>query len=347
MPSFVVDPLLCTTPDESSSPEAVAAWLSAVDAWLSALEASPFVWKHVYRCTEQLLAVGRFPHFDALRWARERSGRDIASASLLQRINRFFQDDTRDLYTALPTQVALPDSPPVIDPEEFVERNLAEVRDPLIEALLCLALDKTRGDDFAAEASIITLPFMSPHNAISIVSGEVEVEPPNTRETAVGNDFPVMLSPGDLAAFRFAALIEGGGPHFTSLVADVAQETFPGRDLIPFAIGSHFWRSLHQSAIIEDGFAAEKLLRTCAAIVTGRTDDLDLDRRPIRKTESPDSAQRERPSDKAKAWRITITKHGAGYRLHYWAVPTPGGGVDRIELANVLRERERVAIPDD
>jgi hypothetical protein len=50
MPSFVVDPVLCTTP-EGDEPEEASRWLAALGAWLDAVEASPFEWRHVHRCS--------------------------------------------------------------------------------------------------------------------------------------------------------------------------------------------------------------------------------------------------------------------------------------------------------
>lgn len=347
MPSFVVDPILCTTPEPEASRETLDAWITLLDTWLAAAETSPFAWRHLSRCKEKLLEIYRFPDFDTFRQIRAKLGRDVPIASLLQRVNRFFQDDAYDLYTELPTQVALPAESPRIEPPKFIERNHPAVHEPLIEGLLCLSLDKARGHDFARDASIVTLPFSDRGKSVSITSGPVEVDPPNTQESSIRGEFPALFSPKDLAEFRFTALIEGGEAGFEQLVRDVFTEAFPGDVPIAFSISKDFWRSLTRAAILEDEFASEKLLKICALVVAGRTDERSLDRRPVRKTESPDSTQKTRPSDEAKAWRITVTKHGAGYRLQYWAVPAPSGGILRIDFANVLRERENVVIPDD
>ena len=47
----------------------------------------------------------------------------------------------------------------------------------------------------------------------------------------------------------------------------------------------------------------------------------------------------QKDSDQAKAWRLMLQQHGAGWRLHYWKIPTHEGYV--IEFANVCRESER------
>ena len=60
--------------------------------------------------------------------------------------------------------------------------------------------------------------------------------------------------------------------------------------------------------------------------------------RQLRESKTADSKQRTRESDNAKAWRLTITPDGVGWRLHYWQVPTPNGSI--IEFANVLKKHD-------
>jgi hypothetical protein len=74
---------------------------------------------------------------------------------------------------------------------------------------------------------------------------------------------------------------------------------------------------------------------------------MDIDRRAIRKSIAADSDQVTRSSDGAKAWRVSVTKYGAGYRLHYWAIPKKGSMPERIEFANVAREQDRPTIPEE
>ncbi len=46
MPSFFVDPLVCTVPAETASSQELGDWLQALDGWLRALDSSPFSWKN-------------------------------------------------------------------------------------------------------------------------------------------------------------------------------------------------------------------------------------------------------------------------------------------------------------
>ncbi len=58
----------------------------------------------------------------------------------------------------------------------------------------------------------------------------------------------------------------------------------------------------------------------------------------LRADETADSPQRERASDKGQAWRLKLQQSGAGWRLHYWKIPTLDGPM--IEFANVCKESE-------
>lgn len=350
MPNFFVDPLLCTTPPDTDSPEDFGEWLKALKGWLDAVEASPFPWKNAIRCTEKLVELGRFPHFDSLRHMTAASKVDVNVSYLLQRVNRFFQNEANDLHLEIPTQVALSETEPKIEPIAFVGRNIEEIRTSLAETLVCLALDKSRNDEFALNTRIVTRPFATGDESISVNAQNVEVDPPNIHEARIENSFPVLFSPQDLTNFRYESLLEGGEPSFAIAVSELVEETFPGVIASEFSVGSHFWRSWEATAMLQDRFVVEKALKICAAIVVGRHDDLDLHRRPVRKSAAPDSDQKTRSSDKAKAWRISITRHGAGYRLQYWAIPKKDPkkdqALERIEFANVAREQDSVFIPE-
>ncbi len=125
MPSFVVDPILCTILETNAAPSEVARWLAALEAWLVALEGSPFAWKHFLGCTKALVEVGRFASFDWLRGAAKRAGVDVNVGKLLQRISRFFQDEARDLHAVTATKcVVVAEVEPDITPPELLARNL-------------------------------------------------------------------------------------------------------------------------------------------------------------------------------------------------------------------------------
>ena len=298
------------------------------------------------------MEVGRFPAFDSLRAAVRLTGVDINVGGLLQRIARFFQDEARDLHAITATQCAVVvEIEPAIAPPEMFTRNLPEVRGPLKDGLLCLACDKAAGEAFAKDSRLVTSPFADSVKEAS-VAGTVELTDPESMTArlssqALRESFPFLFSPGDLSAFNREALLAGGEEAFCTLVMSIARATYPDVQPLTSSMGSQLWQSLEKSGILEDAFATGKLLRIGSAILADRMEELNVDRRPKRETDSPSSAQQTRDRDKARAWRLTVTKKGAGYRLHYWHIPARGEEqVEQIEFANVLRERDPVVIPE-
>lgn len=351
MPSFVVDPILCTTPDADADAGEVARWLLALEGWLVAQNISPFEWKHLLSCTDALCETGRFPAFESLRADARRAGVDVNVGGLLQRVARFFQDAACDLHAVTATRcVVVAEGEPAIAPPEMISRNLTEVHGPLRDGLLCLACDKDQGEPFARKAHFVTVPLAIPAKELSIAGTVALVEPESMIRRLSGKtirqSFPTLFSPEHLSAFNCEALLAGGEVGFCALVTSVAKSLYAESSPVASSVGSQFWQSLMKCGITEDTFATGKLLRVCAAAVADKLDEMSVARRPKRESESPDSAQQTRESDKAKAWRLTITKSGAGYRLHYWHVPARGEQVERIEFANVLRETDPVVIPE-
>jgi hypothetical protein len=351
VPSFVVDPLLSTIPAPSADAEGTHRFLEALDAWLAAVEGSPLPWRHVLACTRALEDNGRFPTFTSLRAARQAAGSEINIAALLQRLARFFQDEARDLLAETATRCAVVAEPePSILPPELMGRNLPEIRGALRDALLCLACDKAAAEPFAREAHFVTRAFSENAREVA-VAGTVDLIDPDgilrrMGGQALATQFPAIFSPDDLDEFHYEAILVGGAEHLVTLVTAIAAATYPGVPLLGLYVGSQLWRTLDRTGMIEDRFAVKKLLKVAAAIVAGRWRELNVERRDLRETEAGDSPQKTRKSDGAKAWRMTITKEGAGYRLHYWHCPAGSKGAEHIELANVLRERDPKVIPE-
>ena len=351
MPSFVVDPLLCTVPEPLGPGDETHRWLSSLEAWLLAAQASPFDWKHVHACTTALVELGRLPTFSSLRAAQGATGASVNVGGLLRHVTRFFQDAERDILAVTATQCAVVAEPdPRVTPPEILARNLPEVRAPLCDGLLCLACDKAAGEAFAKDARLVTAPLAGPTREL-LIEATISLIEPDGMTKRMGGDalaqrFPLLFSPAQLDDFRYEALLAGGEQHLPALVTSIAGSLYPGQPLLAVRAGSHLWQSMAKAGILENRFASEKLLRICAVVLVGRHEELNIDRRPLRETQAPDSPQQTRKSDGAKAWRLTITKEGAGYRLHYWHTPARGEQIEQIELANVLLERDPKVIPE-
>ncbi len=346
MRSFVVDPLLCTTPVTDTARPELVDWVQGLESWLLVMEQWPFEWRHFFRCTEKLQELGRFPTFDALRHIQKVSGEDINIGDLLRKLAKFFQDRERDLlHDAVTKDVLL--EPSRVAPPQILDRNLPEVRPPLETGLFCLACDKATGEERARGASLVTSPFGLNDKEV-IITGTATVTDPEDVAERVGADaiqqrFPITLCPEDLLDYRYDALIAAGEDTFASLIEGVAKMEHPDLPPVPVAVGRRFWPSVVDKAILEDSSISKKLLRICTDLAAG-LDMSRYDRRPVRINQAADAPQRVREIDGAKAFRLTVSTHGAGYRLHYWYVST--AGAERVELAIVLHEQAPVIMPE-
>ena len=347
MPSFLVDPLLVTVPAPGSPRPLVDSWIAALGAWLAEIQSSPFEWRHSLECTHQLQAKERFPTFDQLR--RLILGVQLGAVNVVQMtraLNGFFQDASKDFLAGATTKYAIAEDGSLqIRPGEFLARNDASIRDMLGSALVCLSCDRGIGDEFASRAHLVTMPFSTGEREVH-VSAKIAVTDPDRvvhalAAGAIEERFAVVLTPEDLLkTIDIAEMFAAGAGPFVQAVMNAAQ-ALTVRSLGTCVVGPKFWDSLSASAIINDQSALVKLLRTAAGVVAGLASELNVDLRALRTTANPDSPQRTRDRDGARAWRLTLTTRGAGWRLHYWHVPeVTGVQVEQVELANVVRESE-------
>ncbi|MFO0589669.1 MAG: hypothetical protein U0441_19175 [Polyangiaceae bacterium] len=310
----------------------------------------------MYACSRAIKDQGRFPSFETLRRAQQVSGADVNTAGLLRRVSRFFQAEEHDLHAITATRCVVSEGEPTVEPIAILDRNLPEIRAPLTDVLSCLACDKSAGERFARDAHFVTPPLVGfpedgAHKELRIAGSVALVDPEEIskrlRNESFDERFSLLFSPDDLSRFDHEAVLAGGAAGLSGMIAASAGASYPDAVLSVLQIGNHFWRSLEKTGILQDSGATAKLLKICACILADRHEEMNVDRRDLRRSAAPDSKQRTRESDGAKAWRLTITKTGAGYRLHYWDVPASAERGRTIELANVLREREPKVIPED
>ena len=81
-----------------------------------------------------------------------------------------------------------------------------------------------------------------------------------------------------------------------------------------------------------------KLVRVAATVIADKAMDVKCNLRQLRESKTADSPQRTRASDGAKAWRLTLTDKGVGWRMHYWRIPAEDGSC--IEFANALKKHD-------
>lgn len=360
MPSFVVDPLLVTMPALEQEPRELEQWLLGLKAWLGEQSASPFLWKHMQECSRRLEEFGRYPSFDALKQAVRIAGVDVNVSLLVRELSLFFQREEHALGGMLATKSALADPDPTLEPAAIPERNLEGLRQDLADELLCLACDRAAQEPFASKAHFVTAAIESGETSGPVndlrVHGKVEMTEPESvigrlSGVSVDEKFPLIFSPRDLGQFirydDFSDATRDGkdGPdgqnnRFFAFISHLANAKHPGDRLLSCRLGTEFLESLKASAIESDTSAREKLMRVLAAVATRNDKDANFDLRHVRQNEAGDSSQRCRARDNAGAWRLTISSGGAGWRLHYWAIPARAGQDEAIEFSLVLRKQD-------
>lgn len=106
---------------------------------------------------------------------------------------------------------------------------------------------------------------------------------------------------------------------------------------LQFSLGSHFITSITSFGLDTNDI----IVRLAAAVIAGQAQQIEGAKlHPLRQTSAGDSPQRIRSTDQAKAWRLDIAKHGAGWRLHYWHISNSDG--ERIEFSNICKESDTI-----
>src|SRR6266849_8609386 len=344
MANILVDPVLVTTPDDDASKEAVEDWLTNLDIWLKEALASTHTWLHCVEATYQLISGGRFPNFSLLRAWQQKYRLDINISQINRRVNEFFNNEEFDLggkleqlgYLIEPDEISI-----VIWPDQFFTRwhNLIRVKMSFLLAVACAC--KHMGEATACDLSIATL--------VLTESKEVEVSATFTysipefdwdTNDKITQAFPLLFTPDDIPPLDVITLWDLGEAGIRKAIEQYYrkewQSTVPNP--IEYRIGLRFIESVNSAYLNNDEVLLSKIIRFATAVIAGEAQNLNCKLRHLRESKAVDSPQHTRPSDNAKAWRLTLTNRGVGWRMHYWQISTSEGSV--IEFANVLKKHD-------
>ena len=344
MASILVDPVLVTTPEDGASREDVERWLTNLDIWLKEALASPHSWSHCVKATYQLVSCGRFPNFTLLRAWQRKFGLDVNIGQVDRRVNEFFNNEEFDLggkLEKLGYLIELDNVSIVIWPELFCARWHDLVREDMRLLLATTCACKHMGESTACSLSIATLALAESREVeVSTVISYSIPEFAWDADTKISQAFPLLFTPDDIPPLDIISLWSQGEAGICQAIEqhyrNEWQNTVPKR--LDYRIGSRFIESINKVHLNNDEVLLNKIVRLAVAVVVGEARNLKCNLRHLRESEAADSAQRTRPGDNAKAWRLTVTDRGVGWRMHYWQVPTPEGSV--IEFANVLKKQD-------
>ena len=348
MANIVIDPLIVMTPLDDTTRADVKTWLENLDAWLTEALTAPFTWLHYRQASELLEANGRFPNFLQLKQLNNRYHLDINPSQIARKVNEFFRDDTFDLADHLKRQdfaTECETSSIVIKPEQFITRIPDYLRDNLHTLLADCCTCKHIKYAFGQDLYVATLALVDGSKEITVSVVILDALPDFVRpnDNRIIQAFPLLITPDDLWPIVniFDLWSKGKQGIIYAIMQQFAKSwSSNGINALKFQLGSRFIESVNDRGLDNNEIVLRSIIRAASDIIADKARDISGYRlHHFRKSEAADSPQLIRDADQAKAWRLMVSKHGAGWRLHYWQIPTSEGST--IEFANVCKESER------
>lgn len=154
--------------------------------------------------------------------------------------------------------------------------------------------------------------------------------------------FPLLITPDDLPASNdIIDIWSQGEASIVYTLQQLLKKEATTASIHPFAfrLGLHFIKSINERGLDTNEIVLRTIMRAAVHILLDRVKDVNsYSLHEFRMNRAPNSPQKVRSDDKGKAWRLKLQQSGAGWRLHYWQIPTPEGPL--IEFANVGKESE-------
>lgn len=347
MVSIVVDPALVMLPPDDASREDVEAWFERLEIWLNEALTAPFMWLHYVQATDLLEANGHFPAFPQLKRLKEAYSLNVNIIQLARRINEFFRDETLDLkghLEQLDFIIEAQDGSIIVKPEQFITRLPVYIHEDFYPMLADCCVCKHMDYAFGQGLYIATLAIDGNTKEIVISVVVVEAEPNFVRplDNRIEQRFPLLITPDDLQPLiNVIEMWAKGEQGIMYAISQQYTKDWSGVVATPltFRLGSRFMASVNSRGLDNSEIVLSNIVRAAASVIAGTAKDVPRYKlHHLRRNETADSPQRTRESDNAKAWRLMVQQQGAGWRLHYWQIPTPDGSI--IEFANVCKESE-------
>jgi hypothetical protein len=343
--AIFVDAALVTTPQEDESKEVVEAWLEVLQAWLREALYGHFQWLHCVQASNLLTEHMRFPSFDVLRSWQRKYRLDISPALLARDVNTFFRDETLDMQStleALEYDAEIDAESVRIQPEAILQRWLDCIQPAMKQLLITACAYKYLGSEFAQHLYMATPALANSVREIEVSAIMRDSLPyvscgPDQR---IAQTLPLLFAPDDLLPLiDVVSLWYEGEQGIIYAIEQQFKKTWrqAGIEPMPFCLGPHFIESVNNANLDINIVVLEKIIRIAAAVIVDKAMEVKCNLRHLRASKTADSPQRVRPDDGAKAWRLTLTDQGVGWRMHYWRIP---GEKNIIEFANVLKKSD-------
>ncbi len=344
MANIFVDPVIVVTPTDETGREGIVVWLENLSIWLDEALSAHFLWLHANNITEQLEAHGRLPNFEILKTWVNRYRLDINPKLLARNINTFFRDPEHDLENKLAEMGYMEaGNSVIIEPEQLVTRWPEFIYTAMCNLLVTCSVCKYATHPFACDLQIVTweLSTQSQEMRISSVIKESLYESACKPGDVIAQTFPLLFTPDDLPSINVLELWYKGESGIMYAIEQQFKKNWQkvSNISLKFSLGSHFIESIANVGLDTNESVLRKIIWLAAAVIADQAKQIESAKlHPLRKTFAGDSPQRIRSMDQAKAWRLDIAKHGAGWRLHYWHISDSDGGA--IEFSNICKESD-------
>ncbi|QAT85362.1 hypothetical protein EJ065_3801 [Corallococcus coralloides] len=343
MKYLLLDPLLLSIPHEGSSGTHVKNWFESLNAWLGEVENSIHTWCCSANCLNNAIETNTLPSFNTLRSLTRQHNLDFNTTLISKRFTEFIRNSRR--LTDLLQTKAVSYSDGKIEPIELTIH-----RDPdktnLEHDLMSVACDAFIQKDLAHNLIYVATSAGKPHAELKISCLVLEALQDDATTVLsnqpVNHHLPLITSPEDILSESSLADFMGHGAAGLKAAINLELKKKHGIKTSPdFRFGVNFWHSIETNGLHKDIALFGKIARVAAVVLVGRAQDANLDLRHLRKTKTAGAPQQEREPDKAKAWRLTLTTNGIGWRMHFWAIPSSDGGASAsFEFADVLKKND-------
>lgn len=339
---FVVDPYLTTLPARGVDG---SNWIHSLRDWLREVRAcNGNGWYHFLNCTQLLSTHRRFPTFSDLRRLIRELDLDLNAEIIIGDLQSFFLSEIHDIKSVLPVQDVLARNEVTIQPDEFLNRQDPAIKSVVAAEILLLACREAGLPDDGNACSIVTQ--LLPEGTLK-VDAHLDLTDPDEYlkqlpSCHIQQQLSLLFSPGDMLDHLSSAEIAANGVQgFLQLARLRASRIRPGFKALAGSAGPEFWDSMASSSIMESRTAVDRLIHVAALILSDTARDGGCDLRHLRENVAADAKQKERSRDRARAWRVTITPSGVGWRMNYWRLPDGG-----IEFGLIQKKQDGERIPE-
>ena len=230
-----------------------------------------------------------------------------------------------------------------IKPEQFIARLPDYLHDSvpilLADCCACKHIELPLGQNLHIATQV--LPNSAREITVSVVILDALPNFARSPDNKITQTLPLLITPDDLQPL--VNIVQVWAKGMQAIIYTIQQQYKKEIGLIlkpdAFRLGPRFIESVNERGLNRDKIVLNSFIRAAAHVIADRAKDRKgYKLHKLREDKTADSPQRTRNSDQAKAWRLMLQQHGAGWRLHYWQIPIDEGFI--IKFANVCKESE-------